>query len=738
MLIALALAFGPAAAGEPPAGQALTVKQVMDGGFTQGIADWRWRPGHVELVRVDERTEGEKSRRVLVAMDPERGTTRDLLDFAGLRALVPGRPPPMRGIGRAGAPTHVWAKDGNALCAVVKGDLVWVDLAGGARRRLTCTKSPLVDVRVSPDGRHVSFSRENDLWVVPTAGGAPRRLTRGGSKTLLNATLDWLYPEELGFDTATWWSPDGRRIAYLQMDESKVPRYRVPNLVELGSGGREMFYPKAGDANPQVRVGVVAVEGGETAWIDMGEPAPEYVVRVAFTGDRGRNRLVVATLDRRQRELTVGSVEAGGADAPRAYRVAFTERDLAWISPPPAPRFDPAGGGAFLWRRDGDCLRWLRGELGASPKTPCIFRPLTPDGLDAQRCLYYDWKTGRGLFAGSVHGELTRGIFEGGLGVTEIRRPAWAADPDVSTTARVDPTGAYALVSTSTATTPRRTVLVRTADGEVLREIGDARTEKLGEVELAVPEYGSIAVEGSAGTIRWRLWKPADFDERRSYGLVVHTYGGPGSAIVRNDWGRGPLLATLFCQRGFLVLQADGRGSRGQGRDWMKAVQGRLGILELEDQVRAVREITKRPYVDAGRVGIWGWSFGGTMACNALTLRSDVFRAGVAVAPVTDWRLYDTIYTERYMQTPKDNPEGYAETASVNHAGKMSGHLLLMHGLGDDNVHAQNTLRLVEALIKAGKTNYDMHLYPWRGHGISGAGLDLFTRLVRHFETHLK
>jgi dipeptidyl-peptidase-4 len=279
--------------------------------------------------------------------------------------------------------------------------------------------------------------------------------------------------------------------------------------------------------------------------------------------------------------------------------------------------------------------------------------------------------------------------------------------------------------------------LVRLADGKVLRELGDARAPALETLELAVPEYGHIPVEG-LGRIQYRLWRPARLQRSRKHPLIVQVYGGPGSRTVSEGWGRGPLFPTFLTERGFLVLQVDGRGTGGQGRAFTTCVQGRLGILELEDVVRAVREVAKRSWVDGARVGIWGWSYGGTMACNALTMRSDVFRAGVAVAPVTDWRLYDTIYTERYMGLPSENEKGYEETSSITHVGKLTGNLLVLHGLGDDNVHAQNTLRLLEACLRAKNPNLDVMLYPRRGHGIGGATIDVYRRLVRHFETHLK
>jgi dipeptidyl-peptidase-4 len=219
--------------------------------------------------------------------------------------------------------------------------------------------------------------------------------------------------------------------------------------------------------------------------------------------------------------------------------------------------------------------------------------------------------------------------------------------------------------------------------------------------------------------------------------VIVQVYGGPGSRIVRDEGGSGPFLEALLVSRGFLVFELDGRGTGGQGARFQRLVQGRLGRPELEDQVRGVRMLAERPYVDASRVGIWGWSYGGTMACNAMTFASDVFRAGVAVAPVTDWRWYDTIYTERYMGLPSENPKGYAETSCLRAADEMDGRLLLVHGTGDDNVHVQNTYRLVDALLDAGKTSFDVMVYPGAGHGLGGRHVDFYTRLLRFFEAHL-
>lgn len=755
----------------PPAADpaVLTFEDVFGGGrtFTKPVPGWRWRPGHAQLVRLDMRKvlggggaapapdpRGKKQpkpkpRPVLVVMDPETGTTEDLLDLSSLDPLVPAMEPgpdgkprkkrvtSMRGVGRAGPRRFTWSKRGTQLCVVVRGDLVWVDLESGLRRRLTHTETPMADLNIAPDGEHVSFSRDHELWVVRTKAGKPYPLTTGGSGTLLNGTLDWVYPEELGFRTAAWWSPDGKHLAYLQMDQSKVPTHRLPATTSGRGEGRVMRYPRAGEANPRVRVGVVPVGGGETRWVaeapeGTGASALEYVVQVQWpevAAVRDLGQPLVVRSNRAQSRF-VGTGTKGGS-------VVGTGQ--GWL---PSPRsLFPAPG---VWLRrvgTGGEARWIRTDERAD-STAARVAMVTPPGVDAPALLHYDIDSQRCLYAATPPGTHTQGVFVGGPGVTDLVRAPFAQDPFLWTSASIDESGTYAIVTTENATTPRRVVLARVKDGEVLRELGDARAEALDDVDLAVPEYGRIRVPGAKkdrtlGHIRWRLWKPKDFDPSKRYGLIVHTYGGPGSRMVRNTWGRGPLMPTLLCQKGFLVLQADGRGTSGQSDDWLFAVKGRLGVLEIDDQATAVQHILERGHVDPARVGIWGWSYGGTMACNGLTMRGDVFKAGVAVAPVTDWRLYDSIYTERYMGLPKDNPEGYKQSSSITHAKKLEGHLLLIHGLGDDNVHVQNSMRLAEAFIKHERTTWDLMLYAKRGHGIGGAQKDVFRRLLGWFETHL-
>jgi dipeptidyl-peptidase 4 len=760
-LLALLLVISCAAArhrsrAEPPAppppaatlDPALSIERVFGGApIHAALPDWSWRPGHPELVRVV----ATKEREELVALSPENGNQRALLDLKSLEALVPERGPGEEGIGRGGPARLVWTPDGKAVCVLVKGERVWVDLATNARRRLTKGGPKRSDVQVSPDGKHLLYASKNPLysssdgdrdggqrglWAVATqTPSEPRLMTTGGDvgHDVLEGALDWLYPEELGLDHAAWWSPDSQWIAHLVLDETDVPRHRVLDLVGVPDQSDSMWYPRAGEKNPEAGVRVVPVAGPAAGmcWLDLGDPAPEYVVRVAWTPDSAR--VLVVTLDRAQRTLRLRSCNPGVGTG----TTLFEEHDDAWIDPPPAPRFVDAR--TFLWRSAKG--RWLRYRLSkdgdAVLEEPSAF---TPEGFVCGDllCRKVGYATGEVagveiLMEGAIAGTRRDGIWRvvpGGV-------PAgWLAPSDGSLGASLDDSGSFALVRRSTVLRPPVLEVRRVADGALVRTLGDANTPAYEALDLPEIEEGAIPSDG--GSILWRLWKPRALAPGRRYPVVVTVYGGPGSRTVEDRFGSGPYFPALLVQRGFLVLQVDGRGTGGQGPDFERKVVGRLGMLELVDQARAVKALAARPYVDGGRVGIFGWSYGGTMVVNALTRAPDVFRAGVAVAPVTDWRLYDTIYTERYMGLPATNEAGYDTTSAVKNVAAFRGGLLLMHGLADDNVHPQNTLRLVEALLAAKKEGFDWRLYPNRGHGIGGASRDVFGRVLEWFERTLE
>ena len=697
---------------------------LASGRWVPGLPDWQWHPTRPRLLR-RARVGGEE---ILLQLDLDRdGPTR--LDERPLAGLAPQGGPGIHGTGRAGPPGWLADPDGDGVLVAVSGHLVWLP-GGAAPPRVLTREAPaaVAGVEVAPGGRWVVFTAEHDVWAARPDDGKLLRLTHDGGEARRNGSLDWVVPEELGLTRGTWIAPDARHVAYLQLDEEGVDRFA--GEAADGGVGTEIRYPRAGTRNPRPRVGVVSLEGGATTWLDLGDPAPEYVARAAWSPD-GR-ALLVTTLDRSQRWLRLLLCPREGG----APTLLLEERDEAWVDVPPAPHFVDAT--RFLWRshRDG-ATRWYLVDLpGAEPVEArpgaASLRPVTAPGIDVPERPFLDPATLETVYVGMRHGALRARPYVG-LDAVEA---TFAPPPGFHTEADLDPTGRWAVVTWSNAVTPPRRELRRVADGRVVQAFADARLPRLEELALAVPEVGTMP--GEDGPIRWRLWRAPGADARQPRPLVVRVYGGPGSRQVVDRWERSLFLTSVLTGAGYHVLEVDGRGTSGYGAPHERAVAGRLGRPEIDDQAAAVRHVAERPDVDGARVGIFGWSFGGTLTCLGLTCHPDVFRVGVAIAPVTDWRLYDTIYTERYLGLPAARPDAYDETAAVAHAAALEGHLLLLHGTNDENVHVENTRQLVRAFEAAHRATFDVKLYPGRGHGLGGAHHDLYERLLAYFARHLQ
>ena len=715
-------------------------------GFLQGLVPWRWRPGQGDLVawRKKPTPTGPKQNH-LIALDPETGARRSLLVREDFEAAV-GRKVPQAGrgrverIGRAGVAPYWFSADGRRVLLQVRGDLAYADLASGARRRLTEHAETIRDVKWSPNGRSVSYSKGYDLWVVEASGGTPRALTSGGTPELRNARLDWLIPEELGLTTAHWWSPDSSKIAFIQVDETNVDRHTVAPGPKPGARPRTMYYPRPGTPNPLVRIAIVkpdAQPSERLVWARLGTTPPEYIARVAWASTS--EHLFALSLDRRQRHLQLWVIHAASGEATSAWSKQIAQ---GWIDPPPAPYTLPDG--SFLLRvPEAKGPSWQRFRLqtdGTIQRVEIVTKPTT--GTRARP--YLDPNTGHCI-----------ATFEGRHGPVVHKRASrqapWQPAPFVPqrplvASATWNDGATHALVSVSSPLRPRERSVHRLRDGAATVPLGREALPTLEQLSLATFEDGEIPLEtpalkrpdGSPCALRWRLWRPAHPSTAHAYPLIVHTYGGPGTSMIRHTWSRVALFSTYLCRRGFYVLHVDGRGSRGQGPAFQHAIEGRLGRYEIEDHARVVQHLAERPDIDGSRVGIYGWSFGGTMVLNGLAHHGDAFHAGFAVAPVSDWLLYDTIYTERFLGMPTDNPLGYRATAPLRFAKQMRGDLYIVHGLSDDNVHPINTLRLVDALLAEKHDRFDTMLLPGRGHGLGNARGDMLRRMIAFFERTLR
>jgi len=562
--------------------------------------------------------------------------------------------------------------------------------------------------KFSPDGGRVAFVRDHDLFVTDLATGEERRLTHDGSETIINGTTDWVYEEELGLRDAFRWSPDGTRIAYWQLDQSPIRTYPIVDETTVYPDIQTLRYPKAGTANSTVRVGSLDLASGGTTWFDTDDESAYYIARMDWVSP---TEVTIQTLNRHQSrlELLMGDAATG------ATRSILVEEDDAWVD----VNDDVAwidDGERFVWASDRDGWR----HLYLYERSGELVRRLTSGEWDVTGLDGVDAEGGRAYVTAAYRGPLGRSVLAVDLDgdvtpILDAERGTYGAT--------FSPDFARVIHTYSTIAMPPVVTLaeVRRDEARDIRVLEDnaglrGRLEGLG---LTPPEF--LTVDAADGTLlnAW-LITPPDFDETRSYGLLLYVYGGPGSQTAADSWGGSRYVWHQYlATQGVLVASVDNRGTGARGRDFEKQTYLKLGQLETADQLAAARQLGELPFVDPDRVGIWGWSYGGYMTLMATLQGQGAIAAGVSVAPVTDWRLYDTIYTERFMRTPQENPEGYRTGAPLTHAEKLESPLLIIHGTADDNVHSQNTVQMIDALEKAGK-QFDMRLYPGTRHGIAG------------------
>ncbi|HLL74976.1 MAG TPA: S9 family peptidase, partial [Pyrinomonadaceae bacterium] len=585
-------------------------------------------------------------------------------------------------------------------------DLYYYQLDAGRATRLTNDKDEEVGETFSPDGKLVAFVRGNNMHVLDLSTGRERALTKDGGPKILNGRLDWVYQEELygrGNFEAYWWSPDSQSLAYLRFDETPVHEFAVVDHIPVRQVVELTPYPKAGDPNPIVKLGVVPVAGGETRWIDTSKYKPEdlLIVRVGWTPD-GR-RVMYQAQNREQTWLDLNLAD------PRDGKTAtlFKETSKAWVEviDPPTWLKD----GSFVWQSERDGWRHLY-HYSADGK---LIRQITKGDWEVRSLEGVDEKTGRVFFTATEHSHIAPAIYSVGLDGTNLRR---LTEPAGTHSAAFNPTFTMFVNRWSDVNTPAQ-VRLFDAEGKLVRVIDENRREALGQYKLGKPEFMQVRTRDGF-PMEAMMIRPPDFDPAKKYPVVTFTYAGPHAPQVRNAWGGQTYLwHQMLAQKGYIIWVADNRTASGKGAQSAWQVYKNFGELELRDIEDGLSWLKSQPYVDGSRVGIWGWSYGGFMTSYALT-HSKSFKVGIAGGSVTDWHDYDTIYTERYMQTPQNNPEGYRRSSPVHAAKDLHGKLLLLHGLMDDNVHVQNTIQFAYELQKAGKP-FEMMLYPKQRHGVT-------------------
>ena len=609
--------------------------------------------------------------------------------------------------------------------------------------------------KFSPDGQRVGFVRNRDIFVVDIEDSTEQQLTSDGSDGgIINGTSDWVYEEEFGLRDGWTWSPDSRRIAYVQLDESNTREFMMADLRGLYPDVTGFRYPKAGEVNSEIHVGVVDVATGandffETHTWHAGGDSLEYISSLGWTPEmNGTSYVWMFRLNRDQNHLDL----LYGDPATMAVTTVLEEQNDTWLDVETS--FGDLAGGTITYLQDGRHFVWLSERDGyrhlhlyENDGTPV--RQLTTGAWNVTNFHGLEEESGTFYFSGTATSPLERQLYSGRM------RPSSGTNGDAdefqqittrSGTHTVDMSRdlRYYIDRFSDVSTPS-VVTLHGADGELLKELenNDALQTRLSEYDLPYPEFTQVT--GADGTsLNAYVIKPTDFDPSETYPLMMYVYGGPGSQTVSNSWGGSRYLwhAYLAENHDIIVVSVDNRGTGGRGKDFKSAPYRRLGVLEAQDQIAAATDFGKMDYVDSERIGVWGWSYGGYLTLMSMLTGDgpETFKLGVAVAPVTDWKQYDTIYTERYMSTPQRNPEGYAKSAPLAYADRLRAEqeLLIVHGDLDDNVHFQNAVQMIDALQDAEK-QFDMMMYPGRDHGISGGRtrLHVFTLITDYIEENL-
>lgn len=595
-----------------------------------------------------------------------------------------------------------WTADGKGLVVLAGGDVFLVKPDIGGWVQLTATPMAERDPKLSPDGKLLAFRIVHDLYVMDVASRKATRLTHDGSPTLLNAELDWVYPEELQIGSAYWWAPDSQSLAYLQFDISRELIHPHVDMLGLYAKPEPQRYPKAGTPNADVRLGVVSARGGETRWMDLGEMRDRLIARVYWAPDS--KAIGVFRLNRIQNQLRFLAADPATGES----KLILEESDPYWLNIKDDFAWLPRSQ-QFVWASERDGYR----HLYLYDRGGKLVSQLTAGEFEVTGLAMVDEAGGRIFFESTEASPLERHLYSvslSGGARSKLTREKGTHSVTMS------PSGEFWVDSFSSVDQAPRTLL-RDAAGNTVATIRETDRRAYGEYDVRPTEL--VSFQGADGTaFHARLIKPVNFDPSRKYPAVVMIYGGPHNQSVRDKWA-GVNWEQVLAHRGFVIWQMDNRGSAGRGHLWEAKLYRRFGKQELEDQKEGVKHLVSLGFVDPQRVGISGWSYGGYMTLYALLHAPEVFKAGISGAPVTDWRHYDTIYTERYLGLPSENASGYRASSPVFDAGNLQGKLMLIHNFGDDNVLYQHSMQMQVELQKAGK-QYDLLVYPLKAHGVTG------------------
>ena len=703
--------------------QKITLEQIWGGAFrTQGMDDLQ------AMKNTNEYT-------VLNANRNARTMSIDLYDFATLNKvgnLIDTKSFPQL---NEGIDSYTFSPDEKKILIATQSEQIFrhsfianfyiYDTASKTLTKLADAK--VQEPTFSADGTKVAYSSSNNLYLYDLASKTAKQITTDGKKnSIINGITDWVYEEEFAFVRAYDWNSTGDKIAFIRFDETEVPEFSMDMFNTGLYPSQYVFkYPKAGEKNALVSLHIYDVKTNTTKEIKLGNYNDYYIPRIKWTNEA--QTLSVQVINRHQNNLDLIFVDANSGTP----KVVLNEKDKAYVDITDNLTF--LADNSFIWTSEKDGYN----HIYHYAKTGKLINQVTRGNWEVTAYYGFDNKTGNVFYQSTEISSINRDVYRVSLnGKNKVR-----LTPNAGTNAATfSPKFDYFINSFSSSKEPTNYTLLNAKDGKQVKAIvnNDALKSKLMDFNLPVKEFMVITTEKGHQLNAWMI-KPKDFDATKKYPVFMYQYSGPGSQQVNNEWNSADdYWFMMLAQQGYIVACVDGRGTGFKGAEFKKVTYKELGKYEVEDQIDAAKVFGKYDYVDASRIGIFGWSYGGFMSSNCILKGNDVFKMAIAVAPVTNWRFYDSVYTERYMQTPQENASGYDDNSPINHVAKLKGSYLLIHGSADDNVHVQNTMLMIEALVQANK-QFDWAIYPDKNHGIYGGKtrLQLYTKMTNFIKEKL-
>ncbi|MGB6308834.1 MAG: S9 family peptidase [Steroidobacteraceae bacterium] len=734
-----------AVASASPAAE-LTIDRLFDAPALAGptIVGIKFSPDGSRVTYLQGKPE-DKDRLDLWEYDIRQGRARMLVDS---KAIAPdteklsdeeaNRRERQRTAALSGILEYSFAPSGRALLFPLGGNLYYCDLAKHAKDsvvQINHSNSSASDASISPAGSYVAFVRDQNLHVYDIATSQERALTRDGGGPIKNGMAEFVAQEEMDRTTGYWWAPDDRHIAFSRVDETPI---KVTERFEIAADNVANFaqrYPSAGGPNVLVRLGVTDVQTGAVTWIDLGADTNIYLARVNWLPDGKTLAIQRESRDQRKLDLVFADIETGRS------RVVLTETSDSWIELNNELSF-LGHSRDFIWAsaRDGyqhlylyDYEGHLLRQLTAGAWSVDDFRTRAIKGVDEKNRLVY--------FTATEKSPMERQLYRASLDTEDPHQIEKVSQEDGLHGIVMSPdTRFYVDTFTSAAQPPQ--VNLHAADGKLLAQLLENRLDSKHPdapylADNSLPEFGTLAA-ADGQTLYYRVFKPRHFDPSKRYPAIVDVYGGPGVQRVLDNW-TGSSFTQILTRAGYVVFQLDNRGTAFRGTAFQAPIHDKLGNIEVADQVQGARWLAAQGYVDPARIGVWGWSYGGYMTLMLMFKAPEVFRAGVSGAPVTDWSLYDTHYTERYLDRPQNNAAGYAASSVLSYAKDLKGKLLVMHGMADDNVLFLHSTKLFRQLQDLGKP-FDVMVYPGAKHGLlrQHDGRHAYATIKRFFDENLR